>query len=101
MGALQTHGARPWPLPAWPRNESINIGLADIARLRIAPDQIAIPQPIGRPKKRPRRLAGDKAYSYSRVRDWLRAHGIKPVIPRREDQRARHRRSRSGRAAVC
>ena len=54
-------------------------------------DGIAIPQPIGRPRKRPRRLAGDKGYSYPRVRDWLRVHGIKPVIPQRKDQRARHR----------
>lgn len=54
-------------------------------------DQIAIPQPVGRPRRRPRRLAGDKGYSYARVRDWLWAHGIKPVIPQREDQRERHR----------
>jgi transposase len=49
-------------------------------------DGIAIPQKIGRPRKRPRRLAGDKGYSYPRVRDWLRAHGIRPVIPYRIDQ---------------
>lgn len=54
-------------------------------------DQIAIPRPIGRPRKRPRRLSGDKGYSYGRVRQWLRAHGIKPVIPQREDQLRRHR----------
>ncbi len=49
-------------------------------------DGIAIPPKIGRPRKRPRRLAGDKGYSYPRVRDWLRAHGIRPVIPHRSDQ---------------
>jgi len=53
-------------------------------------ERIAIPQPVGRPRQRPRRLAGDKGYSYPRVRDWLRAVGIKPGIPQREDQRARH-----------
>jgi transposase len=49
-------------------------------------DGIAIPQRIGRPRKRPRRVAGDKGYSYPRVRDWLRAHGIRPVIPHRSNQ---------------
>ena len=47
---------------------------------------IAIPQRIGRPRKRPGRVAGDKGYSYPRVRDWLRAHGIRPVIPYRRNQ---------------
>jgi transposase len=47
---------------------------------------IAVPQRVGRPRKRPRRVAGDKGYSYPRVRDWLRAHGICPVIPYRSDQ---------------
>ena len=32
-------------------------------------------------------LAGDKGYSYDRIRLWLRRHGIKAVIPRRKDQR--------------
>ena len=48
---------------------------------------IAIPQPIGRPRKRPNRLAGDKGYSYPTIRRWLWAHGIKPVIPRKSNQR--------------
>ena len=60
-------------------------------QVEVVMDQIAIPQPVGRPRRRPRRLAADKGYSYPRVRDWLRAHGIKPVIPQREDQRARQR----------
>ncbi len=41
----------------------------------------------GRPRRRPRRLAGDKGYSYSGVRRYLRRRGIKSVIPTREDQR--------------
>ncbi len=53
-------------------------------------DSIAIPQPVGRPRKRPARLAGDKGYSFPRVRDWLRQHGIKPLIPHRDNERARH-----------
>jgi len=48
-------------------------------------DSIGIPQPIGRPRKRPKQLAGDKAYSVRRIRDWLHAHGIRPVIPRKSN----------------
>ena len=51
-------------------------------------DGIAIPQRVGRPRKRPRRVTGDKGYSYPRVRDWLRAHGIQPVIPYRSNQKS-------------
>lgn len=41
----------------------------------------------GRPRRRPRRLAGDKGSSYRRVRRYLRRRGIKAVIPTRKDQR--------------
>ena len=63
----------------------------DSTRVQAVMDQVAIPQRIGRPRKRPLRLAGDKGYSYPRVRDWLKAHGIKPVIPQRDDQRENHK----------
>lgn len=53
-------------------------------------NEISIPQPVGRPRKRPDRVAGDKGYSYPRVRQWLRAHGIAAVIPERDDQRLLH-----------
>lgn len=53
-------------------------------------EQIAIPQPIGRPRKRPKRLAGDKGYSCNRVRDWLWKYGIKPLIPRKDNEKLRH-----------
>jgi transposase len=45
---------------------------------------------IGR-RTRPRRVAGDKGYSYPRIRRWLRRHGIQAVIPQRSDQIAQHR----------
>lgn len=45
---------------------------------------------IGR-RTRPRRVAGDKGYSYPRIRRWLRRHGIRPVIPQRSDQVTQHR----------
>ncbi len=52
---------------------------------------VRIAQPHGRPRWRPKRQAGDKGYSYPRIRTWLRQHGIEAVIPQRDDQRARHR----------
>ncbi len=41
----------------------------------------------GRPRLRPHRVAGDKGYSYRRVRQYLRRRGIGAVIPTRVDQR--------------
>lgn len=41
----------------------------------------------GRPRTRPKRLAGDKGYSYRVVRRYLRRRGIGAVIPTRKDQR--------------
>ena len=39
--------------------------------------RVRVPGRVGRPRRRPRRLAGDKGYSYPRVRAWLRRRGIK------------------------
>ena len=67
---------------------------------------VRIPGRRGRPRCRPVRLAGDKGYSYPRIRRWLRRYGIKDVFPRRSDQRpgdGRHRFDRTAyrrRAAV-
>lgn len=54
-------------------------------------EAVRIAQPRGRPRSRPRRLAGDKGYSYPRIRRWLRQHRIEAVIPQRSDQRRQHR----------
>jgi transposase len=59
-------------------------------RLESVMDRVSVPRPVGRPRRRPRRLAGDKAYRGRRIRDWLRAHGIGRVIPSAESERARH-----------
>lgn len=40
----------------------------------------------GRPKLRPERVVGDKGYSYTTVRRYLHARGIRVTIPRRQDQ---------------
>lgn len=45
----------------------------------------------GRPRSRPKRLAGDKGYSYRTVRRYLRGRGIIAVIPSRKDQRTNPR----------
>lgn len=43
----------------------------------------------GRPRKRPERVAGDKAYSNRRIRRWCRQHHIRVTIPRKADERRR------------
>ena len=40
----------------------------------------------GRPKRRPRRLVGDKAYSSGKIRHSLRCHGIRITIPRKQNE---------------
>ena len=54
-------------------------------------DKVRISQNRGRPVTRPRKLAGDKAYSHPRIRLWLAKKGIKAVIPQRSDQIRRHK----------
>ena len=60
---------------------------------------VRIPARRGRARCRPVRLAGDKGYSYPRVRGWLRRHGIVAVIPYRKDQNPGDRRHRFDRMA--
>jgi len=56
----------------------------------------AIATLIGRRRKlrkrrhKPRKLAGDKGYSVKRIRDWLSDQKIIPVIPHKENEKARH-----------
>ena len=50
-------------------------------------EAIRIPQRgSGRPRRRPRAVAADKAYSQRRIRRWLHRHKIEPMIPQRTDQ---------------
>ena len=58
-------------------------------------EQVRLPNGKGRPSCRPKRLAGDKGYSYPRVRVYLHRRGILPVIPTRKDQRANPRFDRA------
>jgi transposase len=57
-------------------------------------DAVRIPARRGRPRRRPKALAGDKGYSYPGIRAWLRRHRVKAVVPRRKDQRPGDRRHR-------
>lgn len=47
---------------------------------------VRIPQPVGAPRKRPGALAADKGYSCKHIRDWLKAHRIKDVIPTKKNE---------------
>ena len=41
----------------------------------------------GRPKCRPHRIVGDKAYSSRKSRRYARQHGIRMTIPRKQNER--------------
>jgi transposase len=49
--------------------------------------RLSTPGHRGRPRTRPRALAGDKGDSFPTVRRYLRQRGIRAVIPTRKDQR--------------
>jgi transposase len=40
----------------------------------------------GRPRRRPKRVVGDKGYSSRKVRHYLRRHGIGATIPKKADE---------------
>lgn len=52
-------------------------------------EAVRIRRANGRVRTRPRAVAGDKGYSYQRVRRYLRRRRIQAVIPTRKDQRRR------------
>jgi transposase len=41
-------------------------------------------------RHKPRKVAGDKAYSTQHVREWLSTQKIEPVIPHKQNEAARH-----------
>jgi transposase len=58
-------------------------------------DAIRVPRRgVGRPRSRPERVIGDKAFSTSGCRQLLRRRGIRSTIPSRRDQR-QHRFDRA------
>jgi transposase len=51
-------------------------------------DGVAVKRPgRGRPKKRPRRIVGDKGYSSRRIRRRCRRRGVRHTIPHRTTER--------------
>lgn len=52
-------------------------------------EAVRIRRANGHIRRRPKALAGDKGYSYDRIRRYLRRRRIKAVIPTRKDQRRR------------
>jgi transposase len=48
--------------------------------------QGAVRRPKGRPRLRPKRLVGDKGYSFPVYRRFLRRKGIRVTIPRKKNQ---------------
>jgi transposase len=53
-------------------------------------DAVRIAQPRGPARRRPKQVAGDRGYSFPRIRAWLRAHHIAAAIPERSDQVRQH-----------
>jgi transposase len=64
--------------------------------------QLRVTRPVGRPRTRPDRLRGDKAYSSRAIRSHLRERGIVAVIPEPSDQIGHRKRRgpRGGRPPV-
>ena len=50
-------------------------------------EAVRVPVPVGRPRRRPRRLVGDEGYTSPQTWRYLRRRGIKAVIPTRKEQR--------------
>lgn len=61
----------------------------DSQRLEPVLKKVRVRQKRGRPKSRPKRLAGDKGYSSGRIRRFLTERGIEPIIPHKENEKAR------------
>jgi transposase len=62
----------------------------DAKRLEPILTKVKVRQKRGRPKSKPKRLAGDKGYTGEPIRSFLKARGIEPVIPHRDNETARH-----------
>jgi transposase len=62
----------------------------DSTRLEPVLTKVQVRQKRGRPKSRPKRLAGDKGYSSRSIREFLDGRGIEAVIPHRDNEAARH-----------
>lgn len=48
---------------------------------------VRVSREVGRPRKRPEALVGDKGYDADWIRQWLSDRGIKATIPQREGKK--------------
>lgn len=62
----------------------------DSQRLEPVLERVRVKPKRGRPKGRPKRLAGDKGYSSNRIRKFRKDRGIEPIIPHKDNENARH-----------
>jgi transposase len=62
----------------------------DSQRLEPVLKKVRVKQKRGRPRSRPKRLAGDKGYSSGTIRSFLKDRGIEPIIPHKDNEKARH-----------
>ena len=62
----------------------------DSKRLEPILKKVHVKQKRVRPKSRPKRLAGDKGYSSETLRRFLKNRGIEPIIPHKDNEKARH-----------
>lgn len=61
----------------------------DSQRFEAAMEAVRIPQRWASPRRRPKRLAADKAYGSRKIRAWLRRHRIRAVIPTKSNEKRR------------
>jgi transposase len=47
-------------------------------------NEVSVPRPRGRPRKRPEAVAGDRGYDAAWIRHWLANRGIESAIPARK-----------------
>lgn len=62
----------------------------DSQRLEPVLQKMRVRQKKGRPKSRPKKLAGDKGYSSGKIRSFLKARGVEAIIPHKDNEKARH-----------
>jgi transposase len=59
-------------------------------------EQGAVPRAgRGRPRRKPKRVSGDKSYSSRRIRGYARRKGMRQTIPRRSNEKHRGRFDRA------
>lgn len=52
--------------------------------------KVRVRQKCGRPRSKPKRLAGDKGYSSGSIREYLKDREIEAIIPYKDNEKGRH-----------